>query len=287
MKPTLPPPSRAAWLSLIGLALAILAVFVFRTALAHDGTPPRLFDLFDTFTLLGSLGLLVFNFRRLRRLDWLTGLAAGGLLGALLPLATLYSPYPPIFGALPPGLHALWRGVSLNVACWGGLATLRLGAPVTLRFAQGDWRRGLKSLGFGALVGIPLAAINAAALALINRQPVRWQSPFAAALDALQPGVGEEIVYRLALLGLFWLILRRGWGDRQAAWLAGGLALLVHNYAHFDALFVEQPLFALGYGAVVALLWGVPPTLLALRRDLESAVGFHWMQDAIRFWAGF
>lgn len=282
------PKSRArAWLVLAGLALAVLAVFVLRTALAHTSKPPRLFDLFDTFTLAGAIIVLLMGFRRLRRLDWLVGLAVGGLLGALLPLATLYNPYPPIFGPVAPWLQAVWRGVSLAVVCWGGLVILRWGGPVNVSAAQGDWRRALKSLAFGALIGIPLAVINGAALSLVNRQPLSWQSPFAAALDALQPGVGEEIFYRLTLLGLFWLILRTAWPARQAGWLAGGLALLVHNYAHFDALFVEQPLFALGYGAVVALLWGVPPTLLALRRDLESAAAFHWMQDAVRFLVGF
>jgi|GEM_PF-4049502 hypothetical protein len=30
----------------------------------------------------------------------------------------------------------------------------------------------------------------------------------------------------------------------------------------------------------------VPLTVLALRRDLESAVGFHWVQDAARFIGG-
>lgn len=282
-----PQPRARAWLVLAGLALSILALFVVRTALAHSGHPPRLFDLFDSLTLVGAVIVLLSGFRHLRRLDWLVGLAVGGLLGALLPLATLYNPYPPIFGPVAPGLQAVWRGASLAVVCWGGLVIVRRGGPVRVRASHGEWRRALKSLAFGALIGIPLAVVNGAALSLVNRQPLAWQSPFAAALDALQPGVGEEIFYRLTLLGLFWLILRQTWPAQRAAWLAGGLALLVHNYAHFDALFVEQPLFGLAYGAVVALLWGAPPTLLALRRDLESAAAFHWMQDAVRFLVGF
>lgn len=281
-------PRAGAWLVLGGLSLSILAIFILRTALARAGSPARLFDIFDTLTLAGAaVVLLAGGFRRLRRLDWLLGLALGGVLGALLPLASLYSPYPPIFGPVQPWLHALYRAASLAVTAWGGLSILRLGGPVALKAALPDLPRALKSLAFGALVGLPLALLNAAALSLLNRQPFNWQPPFAAALDALQPGVGEEVFYRLTLLGLFWLALRKTWPARSAAWLAGVLALLVHNYAHFDALFVEQPLFALAYGAVVALLWGLPPTLLALRRDLEAAAGFHWMQDALRFLAGF
>jgi hypothetical protein len=40
-------------------------------------------------------------------------------------------------------------------------------------------------------------------------------------------------------------------------------------------------------GQVLGLLWGVPPFILARRRGLESAIAFHWLQDAARFVAGF
>jgi hypothetical protein len=65
------------------------------------------------------------------------------------------------------------------------------------------------------------------------------------------------------------------------------LSVLVHSYAHLDQLLVDNPLFGLGYGAVLALLWGLPIVLLAIRRSWEAGTGFHWMQDALRFLAGF
>lgn len=37
----------------------------------------------------------------------------------------------------------------------------------------------------------------------------------------------------------------------------------------------------------LALVWGVPALLLACRYGLEAAIAFHWMQDAVRFIAGF
>lgn len=61
----------------------------------------------------------------------------------------------------------------------------------------------------------------------------------------------------------------------------------MHAYAHFSDEFLTQPLFALVMGSLLALIWGLPMTYLALRRDLDSSVGFHWMQDFARFWAGF
>ena len=65
------------------------------------------------------------------------------------------------------------------------------------------------------------------------------------------------------------------------------LATLVHNYAHFDELFLQSPLVALGMGLVMALIWGFPAMILAHRRGLESAIAFHWIQDVTRFLTGF
>lgn len=38
---------------------------------------------------------------------------------------------------------------------------------------------------------------------------------------------------------------------------------------------------------VTAIIWGLPLTLLARFKDLESAIAFHWIQDVARFLAGF
>ncbi|MEZ4726947.1 MAG: hypothetical protein R3E79_07420 [Caldilineaceae bacterium] len=168
----------------------------------------------------------------------------------------------------------------------GGLVIMRWGGPVRVQLALTQWRRALLSFGFGAVVGVPLAVLNAYANAWTQGRPFVWQSVGAAALDALQPAIVEEVITRLALLGILWLILRPFWPARQAVWLASGFALLIHTYGHYSELFVTQPLMALVMGAVLSLLWGLPLTLLALRRDVESAIGFHWVQDFARFVVG-
>jgi hypothetical protein len=96
----------------------------------------------------------------------------------------------------------------------------------------------------------------------------------------------EEVVYRFAFLSLLWLALRKPLPN-QAAWLAALLAMLVHNYIHYDELFVQAPLVALGMGLAVLVLWGLPLTYLILRRGLESSITFHWLQDVARFVRGF
>lgn len=268
------------------LLAGILALFVGRTALAANGEPPRLNDLFTALTIIGSLALLLTGHRHLRPIDWLAGLGVGGVVGVTMAFATLFSPYP-FFGIVRDAFgQALVRGICSAVALWSGLVVMRRGGPVQLRIAHREWGRVGKSVALGLAVGAPLAILNAFALRLTGGKAIEWQNPLAALLDALQPALVEEVIYRFALLGLFWLALRASQAER-AGWLAGLLALLVHNFMHFDDLFLQAPLVALGMGLVMALLWGLPPTLLALRRDLESAIAFHWVQDVARFVVGF
>lgn len=271
---------------LLLLVVATSAIFGLRTLLAATGDPPRLADLFTAIVLAGSLVVLFRSHHALQRLDWAIGIGLGGVVGLTMLPATLFTPYP-FFGVINDNLgQAVVRGVGTALAALGGLAILRRGGPVAISAANGQWGKSGRSIVLGLAVGAPLALLNLFALQLTGGQSIRWQNPLAALLDALQPALVEEVVYRFALWGLLWLILRGSLAGR-AAWAAGGLALLIHNFAHFDDLFVQNPLLALGMGLVMALLWGLPPTLLALRRDLESAVAFHWIQDAARFLAGF
>jgi hypothetical protein len=279
--------SPARWLALGAVVVALLAVFVLRTSVARVAGAPRLPDLFHLAIVLGSALVLFTSYRSLTRLDWLVGLGLGFLLGLQLPFTTLFSPYPFFDLDLGEWGEAFVRGASTAVAALGGLSIARRGGPVQLRLAAGDWRRSAASFVFGVLVGVPLAVLNMFANAWTQGRAFVWQSPLSAALDALQPAVFEEILYRLALLGLIWFVLQRTWPSRQAAWLAGALSLLVHTYVvHFGDEFITQPLPTLATGAVMGLIWGLPLTVLALRRDLDSATGFHWVQDFARFWAG-
>lgn len=279
--------SSTRWLLLGGVVVALLAIFLVRTYVARTGDPPHLFDLFDTVTVAGSAVVLAAGYRRLTRTDWLVGLGLGLFIGAQLPFASLFGVYP-FFGVVHNGLQqALIRGSYTAAAALGGLVIMRSGGPVQFRLAAGAWRQALISFTFGAGVGIPLAVLNTFANSWTQGRPFQWQSPLAAAVDALQPAIVEDVLYRLTFLGLLWLVLHRSWSRQQAAWLAGLLSLLVHAYAHFNSEFLTQPLATLVMGGVMGLIWGVPLTVLALRRDLDSSVGFHWMQDFARFWAGF
>jgi len=271
---------------LILLSAGILAIFVGRTLLVEGYKAPLLSDIFMGLVALGSLGVCVTGFRRLRPGDWLAAAALGALVGMGMRCATLFSPYP-FFGFERDNTgQAFVRGALTVIAALGGLVVLRQGGPVPFPAASGDWRKSVRDVLFGLAVGLPLAALNVVALQLTQGRAIAWQNPLAALLDAVQPGVVEEVIYRFAAWGLLWLMLRRSL-PQQAASVAGLLALLIHNYAHFDALLAEAPLVAVGMGLVMGVFWGLPPYFLARRRSLEAAIAFHWIQDAARFLAGF
>ena len=85
---------------------------------------------------------------------------------------------------------------------------------------------------------------------------------------------------------MLWLALRTSL-PYPAAWLSALLAMLVHNYMHYDELFVQAPLVAIGMGLAVLVLWGLPLTYLILRRGLAASITFHWIQDIARFVSAF
>uniref|UniRef100_A0A7C1JBU1 CAAX prenyl protease 2/Lysostaphin resistance protein A-like domain-containing protein n=1 Tax=Caldilinea aerophila TaxID=133453 RepID=A0A7C1JBU1_9CHLR len=271
---------------LILLIAVILSIFIGRMLLALSHNAPRLFDLFSSLTMLGALWVLVKDYRRLRPSDWLMALGLGALVGAGMLFATLFSPYP-FFGIVRDAQgQALMRGLFTFLAALGGLVILRQDGPVPFPAANGQWGKSGGGILLGLAVGLPLAVINVFALRYTQGQAIQWQSPLAALLDALQPGIVEEVIYRFALWGLLWLVLRNSLPE-GAPWLAGLLATLVHTFAHLDALFVQAPLAALGMGLAMFLLWGLPLFFLARCRGLESAMAFHWIQDVARFVAGF
>jgi hypothetical protein len=271
---------------LLLLVAGLLGIFIGRTFLAARYRLPMLDDLFTVIVVVGSLVLLVKRYRCLRKLDWAVAMAVGGAVGTGMLFATLFTPYP-FLGIAQSNLEqAFVRACCSALAILGGAVVMRQGGPVQFRAANGDWRKLGVSLLWGLGTGAPLAVLNVYALQLTQGQGINWQNPLAALLDALQPAIVEEAIYRFAFLGLLWLALRNSLPD-QAALFSGLLALLVHNFVHFDDLFLQAPLVALGMGLVMAIVWGIPETVLALRRDIDSAIAFHWIQDAARFLAGF
>ncbi len=284
-EPAAPVRSRHRWAVLAAVVLVPVAAILAWRAVALVRPVPQLFQVLDTVVILASLVVLVRGFRLLRPRDVGLALAVGALLGWLVPHTGFYPLLAWTIAGSADEFVALLHGTGVAIALLGGIVVLRRGGPVRLHAARGAWKASLAGFGIGAAIGLPLAAVNAYANTLVQGRPFVWRSSLFPFLEALEPGLVEEIVYRFALLGIVWLLLRPHWG-RRAPWLACIVALLVHTFAHNGELLLADPLMYVGFGIVLALVWGVPTTVLALRRDLESAVGFHWVQDAVRFLGG-
>jgi hypothetical protein len=268
------------------LTICILGIFILRTLLAVNGNPPQLDNIFTLVILIGSLVVLILGYRDLLTKDWIFAISIGALVGLGMSCTTLFTPYP-FFGIVRDNLgQAFVRGFCVTLSLLGGLVVMRWGGPVYFSAANGDWGKSGSAIFFGLLVGLPLSILNVFALKLTEDKGIVWQNPLSALLDAFQPAIFEEVIYRFALWGLLWLVLRKTLPGQSVA-LAGLLATLVHTFQHFDALFVQSPLAALGMGLGMALVWGLPSYFLARRRGLESAIAFHWIQDVERFFAGF
>lgn len=272
--------------TLLLVIAAIITIFLARAVMASVIPAPRTFEIFDILAVAGASLVLLKSHRHLRRGDWTTALILGAVIGAGMLFATLFTPYP-FLGIVHDNIGQAWvRGLFTFLATLGGLAIVRQGGPVQLHAANGNWKGMSRGILIGFFVGLPLAVFNVFALQFTQRQPIQWQHPPSALLDALQPGITEEVIYRFATWGLLWLVLRNDL-PTQAVWVTGLLVTLIHGYAHFDDLFLQSPLTALGMGAIITLLWGLPPMLLARHQGLESAITFHWIQDVARFVAGF
>jgi len=272
--------------SFLLFTMGIIVIFLTRTALAVHYPVPRLNDIFTILTLAGSMIVVLAGFRQLRWNHWLCAILLGLVVGLGMCFANLFTPYP-FLGIIRSNMgHALVRGLFTFLAVIAGIVIQTRGGPVKLFVASGNWQKTFKGILIGLAVGLPLALLNVIALKITQGGSISWQNPLSALRDAMQPAIVEEVIFRFALWSLIWVVLNKTIPEK-AIWLSGVLAMVVHNYQHFDDLFLQSPLMAIGMGAAMAVFWGVPPLILARRRGLESAIAFHWIQDVARFVTGF
>ncbi len=180
---------------------------------------------------------------------------------------------------------ALWSGLQivLTLPCllagWGilrrtGLAEMGVGR---LRLLQA----GPLSAGRGFLLGILLAVPWALANVVLGSANAdtwvkTWWQPF----TALQPGIAEEAWGHVFLVPFLFLLFRL-FARPRAAFVA---ALFVVGY-WFAYLHTPGGLSAVFSTLAIGTLYSLPISYLCLFKDLETAIGFHFWVDFIRFGA--
>jgi len=273
---TLPRRLNAGWLGVAAVALSYAALYAANLILPLGNTNhmTRIWD-WSQMALTVTAGIvLILKRRNLTLAAALTGLA----LAVVSALSHAQHDPSPLWSALE-GV-AVWLCFMAGTALFHDLAATAVQAFRPPLAAIG------RSLAFGALVALPLAAVNNLYFYL-NAGSVRFQNVFASAFEALSPAIHEEIIFRLFVLALCLYLLRASPSRRLVTVAAVALAVVPHSLNHLPDLFLQNPPMGLAMLAATSLLFGLPMALLQLRRNLETAIAFHWLIDFVRFLFGF
>jgi hypothetical protein len=144
----------------------------------------------------------------------------------------------------------------------------------------------LRSVFFGIAAAIPLAAINNLFF-YMNSGTVVFSDGIRSALLALSPGISEEIIFRYFIIALCarWLQSESKQGLGFGATIF--LAVVPHSLNHLPDLFLTNPAMAVFLLAAMCFLFGLPMALLQVKKNLETAIAYHWFIDFARFLFGY
>lgn len=272
----LPRRLNAGWLGVAAIALSYAALYAANLILPLGNTNhmTRIWDWSQMALAAAAAVVLILKRRNLTLAAALTGLA----LAAVSGLSHAQHDPSPLWSALEGA--AVWLCFMAGTTLFHDLAA---GAVRALRPPLAAIGR---SLIFGALVALPLAVLNNLYFYL-NAGGVRFQNVFASAFEALSPAIHEEIIFRFFVLALCLYLLRDNPSRRWVTVAAVALAVVPHSLNHLPDLFLQNPPMGLAMLAATSLLFGLPMALLQLRRNLETAIAFHWLIDFVRFLFGF
>ncbi len=221
------------------------------------------------FSVVPAVALLFARRKQLTPRAWAAGVVAavalvlleGGLRGSIV--------------------GGLVLGALIAPQAMAGVVLLEASRLARVWSLEGRFGAAFRAFALGCLLAVPPALMNAAGMTaeLASAAEASFRSGWMA-FYALQPALLEEIWARLFLLPLLYVAFRPA--TCSAAGRALSFALLisvaVHGLAH-----APQSIASVSNALFTALVYGVPLALLFLRRGLESAVGYHFFVDFVRF----
>lgn len=263
--PPAPPLGLGASLTARVLGVAALVAFSTGVALVVLGNGWWLL----AFSVVPAVGVLVARRTQLAARVWVAGIASAA---ALLAVEAVFREN--VMGGLVLGAVIAPQAMAGIVL----LEPSRLARVWLLEarpFAAG------RAFALGCLLAVPPALMNVsgmtAKMASATEASLRnaWM-----AFYALQPALLEEVWARLFLLPLLYVAFRSASGSTtgRALSLALLVSVAVHGLAH-----APQSIATVTNALFTALVYGVPLALLFLRRGLESAIGYHFFIDFVRF----
>lgn len=203
-------------------------------------------------------------------------LAVSLILGAICLLAKYLN------GDLITGIQTAF---TVAVTFYGGC---RLFAQIETEhcFVETGVKNGLKSFLTGAVMAIPFALANTVYFFIAYGQADIGNFIYSAFL-ALQPAISEEVIFRFFLLAYGYNLLHHKVSKRFFTIYIYMLTIVPHSLIHLPDLFLEAPLSGIVMFLLTAVFFGFPMAYLMKRKNLQTAIGFHWFIDFIRFGAGF
>ncbi len=269
-------PAIAAWLSVSAIAAVYTALYALNYWLPLQGTnyTTRIWGWSQLSLTLAAAVVIVWYQSGLTRRTVLIGLALG-LVSGLSHFLNDPSPW-----------WNLWQGLGTWACFLGGVLLFEGQQDPRVAAFEGSPAQIGRSCLVGMALATPLAIVNNLYF-YVTSGTIAFQNPLVSAWAALSPGIHEEVIFRFFVLALCLAFLRNAAARRAAVTVAVILAVVPHSLNHLADLFLEQPVSGVILLAATSLLFGLPMALLQLRRNLETAIAFHWFIDAIRFLSGY
>jgi hypothetical protein len=149
----------------------------------------------------------------------------------------------------------------------------------TSRFLSSGMPAAFKAFSLGLLISIPWAFLNVLMGGANQETWVKeWWQPFL----AIQPGISEEAWARIFLVPLLFLLFRRVSQPRTA--FTAALFVIAYWFAYIHT---SGGLAGIPSAAIIGTLFSLPVSYLCFYRDLETAIGWHFAVDFVKFVVAF
>jgi hypothetical protein len=263
-----PGAARTHWGRFILIAvISLCALFALRTVVG----PPLLFGL-----PVVAVAVLAFLRPKITRREMSYALALS-LVAGVAGLGAGWAPFHP----------AVWSVLQVLLVLTGflaGWAILRRAGLLEQgigysRFLSDGIASALRGFLQGMLIGLPWALSLVVMGGSVSETWVRhWWQP----LLAINPGIAEEAWGRILPVPLLFLLLRRVSHPRKAFITA--LVIVGYWFAYLHTSGGVDELFST---IMIGTLYVLPVSYICLHRDLETAIGFHFWLDFIKFAAAY
>ncbi|WMJ81573.1 CPBP family glutamic-type intramembrane protease [Clostridium sp. MB40-C1] len=246
------------------------------------------------FTLLRNDGL--FQYRAWNWMEYFLGICSLVVISIRFREIKLRTVICGLFFAFLCWISFFYRTTEIDTTIIDGLITfLAYIAGCSLRNTEngvrslaneGEFKNAVKSLLYGCIVSILFACINVVYF-VVTQDSIKLQNPLISGFLALQPGIGEEIVFRFFIINATLTILRNKLSQKHLLFVVMFLGVIPHSILHFPDLWLDNIPNAVFMLVSTSLMFGFPMAYIQYKRNLESAIGFHWFIDFFRFFVGF